>query len=313
MADLLFPGSPRISLHPAGHIWSTADEHPIPDCPSLSVSGARLFRMGEDLRSLDAMLADSKELEPDEVDRLRGEQVLGAAAILLHRQGDATAAETAADVTSVRLILWDSEFGQYSYKAQLEVEPHLFSRFTDEVVERIADAMNSVLARDPNQRVGHVQIVPTIPAVSVDWRKQLRSATGPQPSNQARKPRLEPQHPTEDGLHFTNQWEHGVYKVLKEQQLGLPDNETIGILPLGGMRVRGHTFEPDILVTYRGRAGVIEIDGPHHKGRASNDKSRERLLRHAGVHYVDRLDVRDTTTRSEVEKFVADFLKQLRG
>ncbi|MFD7917257.1 hypothetical protein ACFV30_42415 [Streptomyces sp. NPDC059752] len=173
--------------------------------------------------------------------------------------------------------------------------------------------MNSVLAREPGETVDHIQVVPSVPEVSADWRKQLRTASGPRPTNQGRQVRLEPQHPMEDRLHFTNQWEHGVYQVLKEQQARLPANETIGIMPLSAMRVRGYTYEPDFLVTYRGRAGVIEIDGPHHKDRASADKSRERLLRHAGVHYVDRPDVRDTKAKSEVETFVSDFLKQLGG
>lgn len=62
--------------------------------------------------------------------------------------------------------------------------------------------------------------------------------------------------------------------------------------------------------TYRGRAGVIEIDGPPRKGRRSDDASRERLLRSAGVKYIDRLDVQNTNT-AEVQKFITDFLKHL--
>jgi hypothetical protein len=267
--------------------------------------------MGGDLRSLDAILANSKGLSEAELNRIRGERVLGAAAILLHRQGDAEAATLAADVTTSFLIMWDSDFGVDQYKAMLEVEPHLLANYTDESLERIVDAMRMVTARDPGMTVGYIEALPTIPEVSADWRKQLRTAFGPQPTNQARRVRLEPQHPMDDGLHFTNEWEYKVYLVLRERQAILPDNETIGIMPLPAMRVRGHTYEPDLLITYRGRAGVIEIDGPHHKGRASDDKSRERLLRHAGVHYVDRLDVQDTTQKAEVEKFVTDFLKQL--
>lgn len=257
------------------------------------------------------MLAASKNLPADDVDRLRGEHVLGAAAIPLHRQGDLATADIAADVTTARLILWNTGFDEAGYKAILEVEPRLLSRFTEAVVSQLETAMNAIMARDPGECIDHIQIAPSIPEVSVDWRRQLRTASGPGPTNQARKPRLEPQHPIEDGLHFTNQWEHDVYKILKERQAQLPDNETIGIMPLGAMRVRGHTFEPDLVVTYRGRAGVIEVDGPHDKGRASDDKSRERLLRHAGIHYVDRLDVRDVEGREQVEKFVTDFLKQL--
>ncbi len=100
--------------------------------------------------------------------------------------------------------------------------------------------------------------------------------------------------------------------MLKGRQATLPDNETIGIMPLGGMRVRGWTFEPDLLVTYRGYAGVIEIDGPQHKGHAGYDHSRSRLFLHSGVKVVDRLNVEEVKTLAEVEKFVDDFLAQLK-
>ncbi|MCC4320056.1 hypothetical protein [Streptomyces malaysiensis] len=269
--------------------------------------------MGEDLRSLDEILANPNGVSNEELDRIRGERVLGAAAILLHRQGDGEAAAIAADVTSAHLIYWGEDFGVDMYKAVLDVEPHLLPNYTEEVLERIIDAMRTATARERGMHVMNIEAMPTIPDVSTDWRKQLQAASGPQPTNQARRARLEPQHPMEDGLHFTNTWEHRVYMVLKERQAALPDNETIGIVPLGAMRVRGHTYEPDLLITYRGQAGVIEIDGPHHKDRASADKSRERLLRNAGVRYIDRLDVRDSTQKQEVEKFVTDFLKHLGG
>ncbi|MFI5727100.1 hypothetical protein [Streptomyces cyaneofuscatus] len=154
-----------------------------------------------------------------------------------------------------------------------------------------------------------------IPVPSADWRKQLRSANGPEPTNQARRLRLEPedQHPIEDDLHFTNEWEHGLYQVPKARQAAMPDNETIGIMPLGKMRLLGSTREPDFLITYKGRAGVIEVDGPHHEGprRASNDHSRDNLMLNAGVEWVRRLDVRDVHTKAEVEKFVDNFLARL--
>lgn len=193
----------------------------------------------------------------------------------------------------------------------LEVEPHLMAQPYGHLVSHIRSAFEAV-GIGCGRNIEDVSVREVIPRVGANWREQLaRELKGGSQSNHARKVRLEPRHPTEDGLHFTNEWEHRVYQVLKERQVTLPDNETIGIMPLGGMRVRGHTFEPDLLVTYRGHAGVIEIDGPQHKGRASADRSRERLLRHAGLKYIDRLDVEETTSRAEVEKFVTDFLTHL--
>ncbi|GAA2247515.1 hypothetical protein GCM10010145_13310 [Streptomyces ruber] len=139
-----------------------------------------------------------------------------------------------------------------------------------------------------------------------------RTANDPTITNQARAPRREARRLVEDRLHFTNEDEHRVYQALKRWQAALPDNETIGIMPLGGMRVRGNTFEPDFLVTYRGRAAVIEVDGSHHKGRAAADHSRDRLLVHAGVVFVERLVVEDATEPAEIAKFVSDFLARLK-
>ncbi|MFJ9480018.1 hypothetical protein ACIRRI_34275, partial [Streptomyces mirabilis] len=186
----------------------------------------------------------------------------------------------------------------------------LVASFTPAIVEKLLDGMQKATVKD-DFNIRDLEVRPVIPRVGVDWRNQVKDASGPRPSNQAKRIRLEPRHPMEDGLHFTNEWEHRIFRVLKERQAALPDNDTIGIVPLGAMRVYKHTFEPDFLVTYRGRVGVIEIDGPHHNGRRSDDHSRERLLRNAGVKQIDRIDVRDVDKKEDVEKFVVDFLRHL--
>ncbi len=242
-------------------------------------------------------------------DELDSKQLHAIGAILLYQLGDAETAGLLAEVGELETILWNTDFDYVGYKVVLKVEPHLLARFTEDALAKVTKALNHAMA--DQGEVDEIVARPVLPRVGPDWRKQLRAETGPKPTNQARRVRLEPQHPTEDGMHFTNTWEHGVYRVFKEQQAALPDNDTIGIMPLGAIRVRGRTFEPDLLITYRGHAGVVEIDGPHHKGRASDDRSRDRLLQHAGVRYVDRIDVRDTTQRQDVEKFVTDFLKRL--
>ncbi|MGW5400322.1 hypothetical protein [Streptomyces sp. NPDC003952] len=258
-------------------------------------------------------LADIMESKP--IDQA-GEQLLAAAATVLYQQGDTEAAITATDVTAVDMHLWNSnEYEPDEYKVYFTVEPQLVDRFTEAVIERIVDGMHAVLPKRVAIRIESIEICPVVPVPSPDWRKKLRAANGPTPTNQARKLRLEPedQHPIQDDLHFTNEWEHKLYRVLKERQATLPDNETIGILPLAAMRVLGYTREPDFLITYKGRAGVIEVDGFHHgmPRRASNDHSRDTLMLSAGVEWVGRLDVRDMGTKSEVEKFVDNFLARL--
>ncbi|MDO0911112.1 hypothetical protein QQM39_09675 [Streptomyces sp. DT2A-34] len=267
--------------------------------------------MGEELRSLDDILANPN-LPEEERQRLHREKVLGASGLLLHEQGDLETAALAAEAELAELILWNTFDNEVGFKAVLMVEPYLLAQYTQEVLDKIAGAMRATMPHD--ETIDEIEVRPSVPRVSVDWRKRLKAANGQQPTNQARRVRLEPQHPTEDGLHFTNEWEWKVYRVLKERQAALPDNDTIGILPLPAMKVlKSVPVEPDFLITYRGRAGVIEVDGPYHKGMRSDDHSRERLLRNAGVKQIDRIDVRDTTKKEDVEKFVIDFLKHLVG
>ncbi|MFE2630691.1 hypothetical protein ACFXDP_22590 [Streptomyces sp. NPDC059374] len=264
--------------------------------------------MGDGKQSLDDVIG--MEEDPAEADRLRNDRLLGAAAILLHQRGHTDASNLLVDAASFELDYQHEDWGVDYFEAIIDVEPHLVERFSEEIQSRILETLREATERE-RFGISGLRVRALLPEVSPDWRAQLRSTQGPQPSNQARRVRLEPRHPVEDGLHFTNEWEHRVFLVLKEHQGKLEDNDTIGIVPLCGLKVRDHVFEPDFLVTYRGFVGVIEVDGPHHNGRRSNDKSRERLLRHAGVKYIDRLDVRDTTAKSEVEKFVTDFLRQL--
>ncbi|WP_327071826.1 hypothetical protein [Kitasatospora sp. NBC_01302] len=261
-------------------------------------------------RSLDDMLSSAEGMSDVELHRLKCERILGATAIMLHERGHTDASGLLAEVTSLDLDYLGEDWNITQLEAVFDVEQLLGDRFTEELLDQIRTAMGAVVERG-GEAIQRVRVRPLIPPVSADWRADLKAAQSGRQSNHARRVRIEPQHPIEDALHFSNEWEQRVYQVLKEQQEALPDNETLGILPLAAMRVLGHTYEPDLLITYRGRAGIIEIDGPHHKGRRSDDASRERLLRNAGVKHIDRLDVRDSTQKPEVEKFVADFLKHL--
>jgi hypothetical protein len=47
--------------------------------------------------------------------------------------------------------------------------------------------------------------------------------------------------------------------------------------------------EPDFLVVYRGKVGVLEVDGgDYHRGLAADDHERDRLFRHHGIAVVER-------------------------
>ena len=51
-----------------------------------------------------------------------------------------------------------------------------------------------------------------------------------------------------------------------------------------GSRVRR---EPDFLVCHDGKWGILEVDGPHHTGRAADDHERDRLFRNHGLKVVE--------------------------
>ncbi|GCB45363.1 hypothetical protein [Streptomyces sp. NL15-2K] len=252
----------------------------------------------------------SRALDTPENAPLVSEWLLGTSAVLAYHLGKTDTARMIADVTSAEVRLWNTEYDHEGYRIVLVVEPGLYPTYDEEALEGIAVVMRDVMWGS-SKSVDELVARPSIPRLGPDWRRQIQTADGPKPSNQGRKVQLEPGHPVEDQLRFTNEWELDVYRVLRERQESLPDDETIGIVPLGGMRVRGWTFEPDLLITYRGYAGVIEIDGPHHKGHAGRDHSRSRLLLNAGVRYVDRLNVEEVNSRAEVEKFVDSFLTRL--
>ncbi|RSS46525.1 hypothetical protein [Streptomyces sp. WAC08241] len=253
----------------------------------------------------------SRPLDTPENAPLVSEWLLGTSAVLAYHLGKTDTARMIADVSSAEVRLWNTEYGHEGYRIVLVMEPSLYPTYTERELENIAEVMRDVMWGS-SKSVDELVARPSIPRLGPDWRGQVKTADSPKPSNQGRKVQLEPGHPVEDQLRFTNEWELDVYRVLRERQHSLPDNETIGIMPLGGMRVRGWTFEPDLLITHRGYAGVIEIDGPHHKGHAGRDHSRTRLFLHSGVKVVDRLNVEEVKSRAEVEKFVEDFLAQLK-
>jgi hypothetical protein len=114
-----------------------------------------------------------------------------------------------------------------------------------------------------------------------------------------------------DRLNFGSAQEVSLYKALLRRQCKLPAEATIAILPGPGTRVLGRTFWPDFVVTYRGRSGMIEVDGPHHHGRAAADHSRDALLSDAGVGHVGRITVEDTVSDAELDLFVERFLQRL--
>lgn len=176
-------------------------------------------------------------------------------------------------------------------------------------MERAAEILGAILGDAFSLR--GISVVPRrVPSTWREGRIQARlSDVGP--NNQAAYRSLPENPPSRHGLKFFNEAEAAVYDALVRAQQRLAPEATVGILPGAGVRVPGRTFWPDIVVTYRGRAAAIEIDGPHHRNRAAADQSRDRQLMDAGMVLVERIVVEDTADPADLDLFVERLLARL--
>ncbi len=243
--------------------------------------------------------------------RTMGESTVAHAVTLLLQRGDRETAALILDVESIK-VEFDRE--HQSWDLWLEVAPEHYPRFTPDWSSRFSDACE-VISRRLDYYEFFVAVRETLPEVGPTWREQLHQqmTSTRRPTNQGRRARTEPPRFLEDFLAFTNQGEQTVYHALRQiQEKDLPSEETIGIYPLAGGRIPGRTWEPDFLVTYRGRAGVLEVDGPHHNSRRALDTTREHLLRDAGIAFVDRITVEAVESPAELNASLRRFLRRLR-
>lgn len=238
---------------------------------------------------------------------------LAAATELLASRGDTQAASLLVDVLGVRYAYVDRAISDGNdsiviVRAALLVEPQLVDGFTTDVLERIRDALTDASWSDQTA-VKAVDVVPV--AAEGDWRERVERTLGLGPSNQAAILPPRENVPRADRLSFASHAELRVYQALRERQAGLPANETILIAPNAGVRVRGSTISPDFLVTYRGRCGVIEVDGPGHRGKWASDRSRDQLLEDGGVAYVLRVTVEETEEPDTLRALIDRLLGRL--
>ena len=264
--------------------------------------------MGNAHRTYDELLAD-RDLTDSEKSRLRAEATLGSAAAVMIQRADQKTAQLLLDVANT-VIEWDPE--TQSNDLWLEVPPVHMDQFTKEVVEHIREVCVEI-SRRRGYNLDWVGVREILPEVGPDWRELVRDQISVErPTNQAQRIQSEPRRYTQDGLLFTNEGERTVYRALRKiQEKEFPREETIGIYPLPRGRVREHTWEPDILVTYKGRAGVLEVDGPSHNGRRALDRTRDHVLLDTGVAFVDRVPVEAIADPAELTATLRRFLRRL--
>jgi hypothetical protein len=104
-----------------------------------------------------------------------------------------------------------------------------------------------------------------------------------------------------------------VYEALKRAQEHEPLELTLLIAPNVEVRLPRRTREVDFLAAYQGRVGAAEVDGRYHADaqRWAADKSKDDLLRDAGVALVERIVVEDTSDRTTPDLIIRRFLRRL--
>ncbi|QKV93631.1 hypothetical protein HUT19_19245 [Streptomyces sp. NA02950] len=260
-------------------------------------------------RTYDEIINDSWT-SGEEQNRAKADSLLGHMAALLFQRGDTKHVQL---LLLVRNAVIEYDHDSRSDDLWLEIDPGNEAAFTDEVHAHLRSVFERVSGR-LDYNVPWLGFRETLPRVGPDWRQRLQEMmTTDRPTNQARRTMPEKPQWVMDRLAFTNHGEQRVYQALKHlQEKELPAEETISIFPLPNGRVLGHTWEPDLLVTYRGRAGVLEIDGPDHRVRRAMDTSRDHLLRDAGIAYVDRVPVEVIDNPQELMASLKRFLRRLR-
>jgi hypothetical protein len=238
------------------------------------------------------------------------DSALGHTVMLLMRRSERAAAELVLEVETFK-VEHDSYHDEWLL--WLEVAPEQISRFTDVLVDKLRETCRELCLRLDYYDFT-LDVRETLPDVGPHWREQLRGqmTSTLRPTNQGRRVRMGPPRFKEDHLAFTNEGERAVYLALRQiQDMDLPKEATIGIYPLAGGRLPGRTWEPDFLVTYRGKSGVLEVDGPHHNGRRAMDTTRDHLFHDAGIAFVDRIPVEVVSDPDELNAVLRRFLRRL--
>lgn len=258
-----------------------------------------------------AQMLEDPWLDDDEQRKIRVQSAVAHTATLLFQRGEHDTARLLLDIPRMEVTsgnLW----AETPDSLWIEVAPETISEFGRNTVKRIEEAFNEVC-----DRFGYMMslagIREVLPTVGPDWQDNLRQqlSGGKRPTNHARRIRIESSRPREDYLTFTNDGELTVYRALRKIQEEFPRDETIAIFPLPGGRLPRRTWEPDVLVTYKRRAGVLEIDGPHHNARRALDATRDHLWLDAGVAFVDRIPVEVLSDPKELEASLRKFLRRM--
>jgi hypothetical protein len=196
----------------------------------------------------------------------------------------------------------------------VHIEPHAHERIAADTAlcDKIRDRLAGLLRSHGSVPVV-IDIERRLPLISETWRTDQESRLRSEGlTNQARAVRSDASYPREDGLSFRSQQEVTVYRTLRQLQTRAPDELKFAVFPLPAGRIpAGNIWEPDFLITVNKRAGLIEVDGPHHRGRLANDVTRDRLWFSSGIAAIERILVEDTEDTVALQTLLARFISRL--
>jgi hypothetical protein len=266
-------------------------------------------------------MADTRVVENVEPAEFGFDRHLGTAAELLEHRGETKGAALLLDASDLgyaqcttSYMVWEMEYWntiveEESLLAIVACEPVAIDRFTDDIKATLIGVLNEVNGGE-GRHVDELRLIPTLSDEA--WRERLEKRLGANTeTNQARVRPLKGDELSVDTLIFRSGAEVKVYEALKRANEKLPQERSLLIAPNVGIRVHGRILEVDFLITYRGRAGVIEVDSIYHRGRRDFDKSKEKLLEDAGIAYVDRVSAEDCDDSSALDQVVSRFLDRL--
>jgi len=261
----------------------------------------------------------TRTVAPDETrgsakDLARDELILAQSAFYLDEQGDVEAAALLLDVADIDFIAWERDYDITNYRACLNAPGWLAKRFTPEIIERVESVLRKIAARH-DVHIYDVVIGAALPFVDHTWRESLYARlSGGTVTNHAVRVEPDPRL-RRDGFNFDSLEEIKVYDALKRAQADLVKHDpantiTIFPLPLGRVGI-GSSWTPDFLVVRQGKIGLIEVDGPHHRGRAGADTTRDRHWKNSGVIHIERILVEETSLDRDLDHLVRAFLQRI--
>jgi len=214
------------------------------------------------------------------------ERVLATAVQMAVRKDQPELALALLDCEIVAFRPWEDDAG--SVTADIESSVEAFQTLQEENASQ-GDWDSGIPSRlyyflydllPSGMRLGHVVIRPRLAQVEDGWRERVRATIEGEASNQG----------TSFGTSRTILHKGLYYRSQSEVKVAEALEKVDGVLffPNSGSMWHGVHKEPDFLVFYKGKVGVLEVDGPTHIGRAADDSARDSYFERHGLwvkHY----------------------------